>query len=393
MYPQILDLLSVIKNKEVSIHSLLQEYESSLTADHEIFLSIDCLENISKESQYLSQGKVKDITVFLPMNLPLYSLTIFCIIPSLMSEQVSFRCPKALEPLFTGLLKILEIDLVFPALKLSSLSRRNFIEGVASVSDVIIFTGKYENAIEIKNQCPTSLFIYNGASVNPILIGQNANLDLAVEKTIAARTFNSGQDCAGPDAILVPKENSQEFIEKLSIAVKKLQIGNYHDKDVQIGKLISPDTLVDIQKMLHSMQKSIVLGGKIDVDENTIEPTIVVENLSENSNYVEFFCPIFYVSVYSSNEELNNYFDSPLYKDYAMYLSVFGNIPDGVNIPNTVILNNQILLDIEKGNEEYGGYGYKANFVASGSNIEAKPVLISREIANWIKKIKKEEVL
>jgi hypothetical protein len=189
------ELLNILLKNKSNILDLLLDVESIDTANHEFQLAIDCLSNISLEEEHLSIGKVKEISVFLPLNLPLYSLIIFCVIPGLMSESTSFRCPKALEPLYGKLFSIPGLTSSIPTVRQTKLSRKNFIEGVASISDVVIFTGKYENAVEVRKSCPTSLFIYNGASVNPILIGENADIDLAVKKSIEARIFKWSRLC------------------------------------------------------------------------------------------------------------------------------------------------------------------------------------------------------
>ena len=54
-----------------------------------------------------------------------------------------------------------------------------------------------------------------------------------------------------------------------------------------------------------------------------------------------------------------------------MYASVFGTSDElNKNIPNTQVLINKIVNDIEIGNEPYGGYGAKANFVYHDNNFK-----------------------
>ena len=62
-----------------------------------------------------------------------------------------------------------------------------------------------------------------------------------------------------------------------------------------------------------------------------------------------------------------------------MYVSVFGEsnkVESQLNFVN--ILKNKIVNDVEKGNEEYGGYGKKANFVLYGEEKIVKPILVNR---------------
>ena len=57
-----------------------------------------------------------------------------------------------------------------------------------------------------------------------------------------------------------------------------------------------------------------------------------------------------------------------------------------------IILKNQIINDVEQGNEPYGGYGPKANYVSYDGISYSRPLLISHEIHNFIKNrsLKKE---
>ena len=237
----------------------------------------------------------------------------------------------------------------------------------------------------MRKKCPSALFIHNGATVDPVLVHENADIELAVKKTVEARIFNSGQDCAGPDAILVPESISSIFLERLEQEVKKIKVGEYKNKGVSVGRLVSPGSLQIALNEIEKERDNIKLGGIIDEQRQLIYPTIISTKLSEKKNYKEFFSPIFFVSTYSSKEELNSYFSNPLYKDYAMYASVFGNTKDEVKIPNSVILKNKILKDVEKGNYAYGGFGYKANFIGFKDMMVARPILISKEVYEWSK--------
>ncbi len=48
-------------------------------------------------------------------------------------------------------------------------------------------------------------------------------------------------------------------------------------------------------------------------------------------------------------------------------------------------MKDEIVLDVERGNLSYGGYGEKAQFVTYREVRKVRPVLISREISQWKK--------
>jgi len=288
--------------------------------------------------------------------------------------------------------KRLKMAQFFPDVHILRAERRLFVDGYASVSDVILFTGKFKNALYIKKHCPFSLFIYNGAGINPILISQNANLDIAVRKTLEMRVFNSGQDCAGPDAILIDEKILSTFLEKLFKLLDKIKVGNYKNRKVKVGKFIDQERIPSIEKLINKFKKSIVYGGKIDHKNSIAYPTVILNNLKNNRfKYIEFFAPIFNILPYNSDKQLDLFFQDKRYLRNAMYVSVFGDLDYAEKIRKSVIIKNKIVNDVEEGNKAYGGYGKCANFISYGNKFFHRPILISKEIHGYLSYLKTKD--
>lgn len=381
-------LYNLIEKKQEHLVNLLLDYESFETAKDEISQSLDSLKNISKEIEWLSYGKVDLLCTIFPVNLPLYSLLIFAIIPGFMANEVVVRPPILMREVLSNLCALLNFKELFGHIKFVDLERSLFNEAYILVSDVIIFTGRYENAKIIQKSCPDVLFIYDGAGINPAIVTGSANIENTIKKMIKTRIFNSGQDCAGPDMIFVHKKIASDFHKKLLAEISKIKIGDYHNRNVRVGRIVKIDQLSKIQEFFDIHGKSIVYGGKIDFDNSIIYPTVIIEDIKDLDKItaIEFFSPIFYLLVYSKNSELNKYFSHKSYRDFAMYASIFGQPPNSLQIPDSVILSNQVINDVEHGNEPYGGYGSKANFVSYQKTSYHRPLLISREISNYLKK-------
>ena len=248
-----------------------------------------------------------------------------------------------------------------------------------------MFCGRETNAQVIERICHDKLFIYNGAGINPIIVAPNADIANAVKKTITARIFNSGQDCAGPDVILVDQKISEEFIYTLKKELDKVVVGEYADRKVRVGRLGKKSQVSNAENVFASHQEHIIYGGKIDYETNTVFPTIISIPISQYKNYTEFFAPILMISTYRDEKELMSYFSTETYKDFAMYTTIFGHINSIKEIPNSNILYDNILQDLERGNNAYGGYGNKANFVSIHGQRYIRPILISKEISSWRK--------
>ncbi|MBI2021623.1 aldehyde dehydrogenase [Candidatus Daviesbacteria bacterium] len=377
------ELAKRIAEKKEALTTLLLDYESFETAKDELFRSKDALDNIENEIDYLTKSKVDVMCTFFPVNLPLYSLVIFALIPSFMSEKVFIRPPRLMAKAVKDIMAILEVEKLFPNVNIVEMERGLFRDAYVSVADVVLFTGKYENAIELQSVCPKALFIYNGAGVNPVVITESADLELAVKKTVEMRTFNSGQDCAGSDAILVHRNVAKKFVDLLKIHLKGINVGDYHDRENTVGRIVKQDKLSELEKFFQTQKEYLVYGGEIDREKGIVFPTIFVEDMKEVSSiyFTEFFAPVFYVLIYDNGDDLKKYFLDQYYQDYAMYISLFGQSSFIQSISSSVILSDKIVNDVERGYYPYGGYGDKANFIIYQGKKISRPILISREIA------------
>ena len=373
--PQTQKLLSTIQKHKAEIHDILLAYESQETIADELFKSIDCLEGIHSVT-------VDQIASLLPVNLPLYSLILFGLIPSLMAKKTYVRPPRAMQKAIKDLYSLLDIEHLFPNLELlENIERDTFRTEIAEKSNVVIFTGSQRNALKIYESLPKKcLFIYNGAGINPLVVFKNASIALAVEKTVHVKIFNSGQDCAGPDTILVHETVYETFHELLVKQLKALKISSHYTDGARIGPMIETSYLPELSKLLLKDEKFITYGGSIDYGHRIVHPTIITKSLDQGSNYSEIFAPLFYISTFNETT-LPSYFNNDLYRNNAMYVSVFGSSDLEKHITHSVILRDTDVIEQERGNAAYGGYGLYSSYVCHYGHKEVRPILISQEIA------------
>jgi len=262
----------------------------------------------------------------------------------------------------TSLLKTVTPDSV----EFQYCERRYFLEHFIKKSNVIIFTGRYENALNIQRETVPfhSLFIYNGRGINPLLITSDADLNLAVSKCVKVRCFNSGQDCAGPDDIIVHNSVVGLFIEKLKEKLNSLEVKPDYFNGNIIGPLVKAENLLELQKFFKENKSKIIYGGSVNSANKICYPTILVSNLMQHSDYTrEFFAPVFNILIYNNAEDLDFYFQNKDYLDYAIYVSVFGNSPYILKLrKHSIVLQNLTMLEIDQ--NTFGGYGRKASYVS-----------------------------
>jgi len=307
-----------------------------------------------------------------------------------MAKKVYIRPSELARPIFERITSFLK-PTIPDSIEFQYCARRDFLEYFIKKSDVIIFTGRYESALNVQKEAVPfhSLFIYNGRGMNPLLITPNADLNSAVSKCIKVGCFNSGQDCASPDDIIVHNSIIEPFTKKLIEKLNFYKVKPDYFSGNIIGPLVKIENLLELQKFFKENKSKIIYGGSIDLTNKICYPTVLVSNVTEHSDYTrEFFAPVFNILIYNNAEDLDFYFQNKDYLDYAMYVSVFGNSPYISKLKkHSIVLQNLTMLEINQ--NTFGGYGRKASYVSYYGFIFPRPILISREIWRYSKVIKK----
>lgn len=307
------------------------------------------------------------------MNLPLYSLVTYVIIPRLNTQKCVYRASTQTISQLKKIQNILELDEY--NIKLVDLPRTEYFNNYVSKANVVIFVGKPENAEQlIKNLNNNTMFIYYGVGQNPIIVEKDADLKLASKKIVDSILFNYGQDCAKPNAIIVNNVISEKLKEEL---IKEINL-RVNDNKTTIKKL---QTLKEVSTLHVSEVNNIIYGGNIDFRHKTLEPVIISKKLKiEDDTYNEYYAPIFRLMVYDNMLDIKQYFSNARYKDENMNISLFGSNEYIEKLPSSIILKNSIVSDIDDGSSEYGGYGKNVSFINYKGIRINKPLLINREI-------------
>lgn len=366
-------------NKEPMLKTL-SSYQSYATSEDEFHRIFECLDSIEELREYFTR-RTGSVAVFFPLNMPIYALVLYAVFPSLVADSVSVRAPQRMTHLMCQLKPLLQLETYFPSIEIVATSREEFVREHVMSADVIIFTGKLANAQHVMRKCKKdSLFLFNGWGCNPIVIGEDTDLKVAAEKTVSARLFSSGQDCAGPDTVLVSKKDSVEFVAKLKETLKTVSVGSYSDPNVTVGPLADEAQIRLIGNILAKSADHIVHGGLIDYQARTVHPTVIVNDLSVSMNFEELFAPVIYVNTYEDVSQLPRYFEHPSYIANEMYITLFGSCQYVEALQKSVVVKDQVIFDIDRGNDEFGGYSMGASFASSNRRIIPKPILVPREI-------------
>ena len=377
-------LADKITDNRESLISLLVTFESYSYAVDEIKRSVDTLLNIEKEIKYYN-FKTDMICSFLPINQPLYGLIIFGIIPSFFATTTKIRPSADSYNIVVEISNMLDLNSIFDSVEILNISRKKYCFDYLTKANITIFVGKYENAIVAQSYTkPESLFIFSGAGANPFVVTENSDLDKCVDKAIEARIYNSGQDCAAPNAFFVNKKCKKEFINILTGKLKKIKIGNYSDNSVMIGSLIRKESFKNAIEKIVVNDKKIIYGGSVDIARRIIYPTVIDVKISDKFLFEELYAPVFTVSQYEREIDLKQYFFDERYSKQAMYVSVFGLFEHPEYLNNSIILSEKNVVDFEQGNMCFGGFGTQANYLSTRNGFISRPILISKEISEFL---------
>lgn len=381
----------ILKNRK-ALHYVLRKFENYDVVEDEINKSIDVLKNIADLKEYF-KGRVNLISTFLPLNIPLYSFVLFAAIPSYQAKSLVVKVPTGISALFGEIFKVLSGGNIIKNISLYEGKRKDFVGEYCKKSDVIIFTGKYQNFSDIRYMCKKdTLMIFNGSGHNPAIVTETADLKQAVEKIIKAKLYNNGQDCIAPNIIFIHSKIAKKFIDLLSEELEKLKVDvNYSDDNTQIGPLMSRGSLISFSEMVSNLLNKgveIIYGGKIDFKYNLAYPCVFSSSINKFLNYEELYSPIFIIDEYVEDEDLKIYFEDKdgNYNTKKMYVSVFGHSKYIESLKKSIILMNKSVLDIEEGNKEFGGYSLESSTVCYKGKSIAKPILIPREIFEYLLK-------
>ncbi|MFE2156197.1 aldehyde dehydrogenase family protein [Streptomyces lydicus] len=371
-------------NDAGTVHELLCEISTHRAARYEIESTVATLDGALDEVAAHRPGRVPRLAAFMPSNVILYSYALYLLVPALYTDRLVFRPSSRVKDQMRRLHTLLAEQHGLP-IELTTASQRDFLHDHVLPADVVVFTGAYANAEQIRARLsPGQLFLFLGSGVNPFVVGPGADVERAARDAIAIRVLNTGQDCLGPDLFSVHEPLLEPFVDALVSELKGLRYGPYTDPDADFGPIFYDSALEDGAQFLARHRGDIVHGGHVDFRGRRLDPTVVVgEEVTPRTHVPEFFAPIFNVASYRDEDALATTLTTGMFTERALGSSVYGHAPRLVEAlrRRTTVTLDTTLLSIDDGNAPFGGYGRMANYISDGHEVRAEPVLISKAVA------------
>jgi aldehyde dehydrogenase (NAD+) len=228
--------------------------------------------------------------------------------------------------------------------------------------DMIFFTGstsvgKIIMQAAAKNLTPVVLEL---GGKSPVIISENANLDLAARRITWGKTFNAGQTCVAPDYVLIHEKVYDIFLEKLKHQFKTQWPYNEVTKKT-FTKIVNKIHFQRLENLLTNTK--IIYQSPRDTEDLFFSPTIVEVNANEINQtpcmQEEIFGPILPVIKYSNYNEAHKIIKS-FPKPLTAYLfSCNSNEQEIFNseIQTGGICINDVVIQFSNPHVGFGGVG------------------------------------
>lgn len=240
---------------------------------------------LPKNFVYTMRQPLGVVALITPWNFPV-CIPAWKIAPALVSGNTVIFKPSSTTPLTA--MKLVEI---FERAGLPPGVLNLLVGSSSEVGDTITrnpavrgvsFTGSSENGTQIYTSCAA-----RGVKAqcemggkNPVIVLEDADLDLAVDGIVSGAFGSTGQRCTATSRAVLQESIADRVISKMVDRVSKWKIGNGLDPDVQMGPLVSAQQLKTVEGYIQAGIREgakLVTGGKKPAGAPRgffIEPTI-----------------------------------------------------------------------------------------------------------------------
>lgn len=195
------------------------------------------------------------------------------------ASETAITCAKVIECLH---------DAGIPAGVVNMVTGSGAIIGTEMVNhsaiDAITFTGSNGVGKQLAQQAVERGIKYQleMGGKNPVIVANDADIDLAVEATISGGLKSSGQKCTATSRVIVQSDVYYEFKEKLLKEVAKITVGEGMDADTWMGPSASEGQLNTVLSYIEKGKQEgakLVFGGesldgKDGLDGYFVQPTV-----------------------------------------------------------------------------------------------------------------------
>jgi aldehyde dehydrogenase (NAD+) len=239
--------------------------------------------NVAGELLYTRREPLGVIALITPWNFPI-AIPAWKMAPALAYGNTVVFKPASLAP-HSGLVLVqalVEAGLPNGVVNYITGSGRNvgdelvsspLVNGISFTGSYDVGTGIYEKAI--KNMTRVQLEM---GGKNPMIVLNDANMELAVRLAVAGGFGLTGQACTATSRVIVEESIADQFAQALTDAARNLVVGDGLAQGVQMGPAVSEDQLQTDLEYINIGKgegaKLLAGGGQANGNGHFVQPTI-----------------------------------------------------------------------------------------------------------------------
>lgn len=206
--------------------------------------------------------------------------------------------------------------------------------------EVIAFTGSRSAGLEILSQAARvrsgqssiKRVIAELGGKNAVIVDEDADLDVAVEGTLASAFFYSGQKCSACSRTIVIGRAYEPFVSRLLEAAASLKIGDPRDPAVKVGPVINREALAKIHGYIAQGRKEarLVLAAPAPAGGHFVGPHVFVDVPRDGIiAREEIFGPV--LSVFRA-QNFHQAIEMAVDSDYALTGGLYSRSPEHIEL-------------------------------------------------------------
>ncbi|CAM4208765.1 gamma-aminobutyraldehyde dehydrogenase [Vibrio agarivorans] len=142
----------------------------------------------------------------------------------------------------------------------------------------------------------------------PLIVCEDADIDMVAEKATIGGFLNSGQDCTAATRILVHESIYDQTVSALIDATNKFKLGDPFDSDTMIGSMVSQvhrDSVARFVERAKAEGATVVAGGEVVARAGYFYPPTLLVDVKQDSEIVqeEVFGPVMTVQPFKTDDE------------------------------------------------------------------------------------------